>query len=300
MGFEDNEISFPDALPRYVDEFADRFEADYAGPSDRYRVTAQLALGHGITVFYAHVDERDEHLLLPLGGEESDPAEVRRLENVVRDFAGPNAAAVAGAFRTHLQATYERIRTVEGSAFFLGCQYAPALGGQPTMVLQAYPNPASESLSVGYTPKHANDVEDLEACIAKNVPTATVEDYVGRLVYRIDSAIYDERVARNVVEDLDRSTLEALGFRPQTTKPLPRSLHPTYGGTDAELWQVPASTAGWVAGSNGFLRVWHLPDGTGVIDPVGLDEPHEDVAAETKARLTTPTSLPGVKSHGKP
>lgn len=287
MGFEDNAVSCPDALSRYVDGFADRFGADYTGPSDRYRVTAQLAIGHGITLFYAHVTERDEHLLLRFGDEESDPAELRRLENVIRGFDGPDPGAVAEAFRGHLQASYDRIHTVDGSVLFLPCQYAPALGGQPTMVLQAYANPASESLSVGYTSKHTDDIEHLEGCISKNVPTTTVEDYVDRLLYRIDSAVYDERIARRVIEGIDRSRLEACGFRQQTTKSIPKSIHPEYGGTDGELWQVPASNAGWVEGSNGFVRVWRLPDGTAIIDPVGLDGPHEEAVAETKDRLPT-------------
>lgn len=287
MGFEDNSVSFPDALPRYVAEFADRFEGDYAGPCERYRVTAHLAVDHGITVFYAHVTDRDEHLLLRFGDEESDQTELRRLANVIRGFAGPNAGDVAGAFRTHLQANYDRIHPVSGSVLFLRCQYAPALGGPPTMVLQAYANPASESLSVGYTSKHTDDVGTLVSCIGKNVPAATLEDYVDRLTYRIDSAMYDDRIARTVIEEVAQSSLEACGFRHQTTKPLPQSLHPEYAGTEAELWQIPASTAGWVAGSNGFVRIWRLPDGPGIVDPVGLDGPDEEAVAETKSRLTT-------------
>ena len=292
MGFEDNSVSFPDALPQYVAEFADRFEADYAGPSERYHVTGQLATGHGFTVFYAHVRERDEHFLLPFGDEGSDQTELRRLENVIRGLEGPNAGEVAEAFRSHLRTSYDRIRAVDGVVFVLRCQYAPALGGQPTMILQAYANPASESLSVGYTPRNTDDVRELEAGIAKNVPTATVEAYVDRLVYRIDAAMRDERVARRVVEDVERDALAALGFREQTTKPLPRSLHPERAGADAALWQAPASNVDWVPGSSGFVRVWRLEDGTGIVDPVGLDGPAAEAVAETKSRLDNPAVKP--------
>lgn len=286
MGFEDNAVSFPDALPRYVDEFGERFEAEYDGPVDRYSVTAELAVGHGVTVLYAHVDERDEHVLLPFGDEESDPAEVRRLQEVIRGFAGPSAEAVADAFRTHLRTSYDRIRPVDGTVLFLRCQYAPALGGQPTLVLQAYANPVSESLSVGYTPMHTDDTGDLEGCIAKNVPTKTVEAFVDRLVYRIDSAMYEERVAKRVVERVGRERLAALGFREQTSKPLPRSLHPEHGETEATLWQAPASSVEWVSGSSGFVRVWRLADGTGIVDPVGLGDQQAEAVAATKSRLT--------------
>lgn len=287
MAYEDNEITFPDALPRYVDEFADRFERDYTGPSDQYRVTAQLALGHGLTVFYAHVKEEDEHFLLPFGDDESDPAEISRIENVITAFAGPNASDVAKVFRSHLQSTYDRVQTVEGRVLFLPCQYAPATGGRPTMVLQAYANPASESLSVGPTPRNTDAVQDLESCIAKNVPKDTVEDYVDQLVYRIDTAIYEEQVEQNVVEGINRSTLEMLGFRHQTTKPVPEPLHPEYGDVEAELWQVPASKAAWADGSTGFVRVWRLPDDIGIIDPVNLDGPHDEEVAATKVQLTS-------------
>lgn len=286
MGFEDNEISFPDALPRYVDEFADQFADGYTGPIDQYRITASLAVDHGVTVFYAHVDEQDQHFLLPLGDEESDSEELDRIEAVIRGFAGPDAAEVAETFRTHVHATYDRIETVSGAALFLPCQYAPRLGGQPTVVLQAYANPVSESLSVGFTPRRTNDVEGLLDCISKNVPATTVEDYVSRLVYRIDAAISDDLLSRNVVEELDQTALEALGFRQQTTKLVPESVHPEYGGTEAELWQTPAGNADWVEGSTGFIRIWRLPDDTGVVDPVNLDGPHEDDVAETKRRLT--------------
>lgn len=287
MGFEDNAISFPDALPRYVDDFGDRFEASYTGPCDRYRVSARLAIDHGLTVFYAHVPDRDVHFLLPFGDEESDPDELRRLERVVQGFDGPNATRVADAFRTHLETTYDRLHSVSGSVLFLRCQYASAVGGQPTMVLQAYANPASDSLSVGYTAKRTDDADALETCIAKNVPTATVEDYVDRLVYRLESTIYDERITRRVVENLQRETLATLGFRRQTTKPLPQVLHPDYDGVDADLWQLPAGTADWVDGSTGFVRVWHLPDGTAIVEPVNLDESDADVTAATTDRLTT-------------
>lgn len=285
MGFEDNEITFPDALPRYVDEFVDRFAADYTGPLERYQVTTQLAIDHGVTVFYAHVSERDEHLLLPFGGEESDPAELSRLETVIRGFTCPDPSDVAAAFQTHLQERYDRVETVTGSVLFLRCQYAPRLGGQPTLVLQVYENPASESLSVGYTPRQTDDPQDLEACIAKNVPEPTVADYVDRLVYRVDTAISEELRSRNVVEGVDRAGLDAHGFREQTTKPVPESLHPEYGGDEAELWQVPASNADWVEGSNGFIRIWRLPDDTGVVDPINLDGVHEEETEETKRRL---------------
>lgn len=287
MGFEDNEISFPDALPRYVDEFAARFETGYTGPCEQYRVRARLAVDHGVTVFYAHVDERDRHLLLPLGGDDSDPAEVRRLETVTQLFSGPQATDAAETFRAHLQSNYDVTQRVEGRVCFLPCQYTPALGGQPTMILQAYANPASESLSVGYTPDSADDIEALESCLSKNVPADAVPDFVDRLVYRIDSAIYEDRVARNLVEGVDQSTLEALDFRQQTTKPLPSSLHPEYGDTEAELWQLPAGNAVWVDGSNGFVRVWRLPDRTGIVEPVDLDGRHEEEVAATKTRLTS-------------
>lgn len=287
MGFEDNEISFPDALPRYVEELAARFETGYTGPCEQHRVRAWLAVDHGVTVFYAHVDERDRHLLLPLGGDESDPEEVRRLETVTQCFSGPDATDAAEAFRTHLRSNYDLTRRVEGRVLFLPCQYAPALGGQPTMVLQAYANPASDSLAVGYTPIDADDVEALEACIAKNVPADSVPDFVDRLVYRIDTAVYEDRVARNLIEGIDQSTLQALGFRQQTTKPLPSSLHPEYGETEAELWQLPAGNAVWVDGSSGFVRVWRLPDRTGIIDLVDLDGQREEEVAATKTRLTS-------------
>lgn len=297
MGYDDNAVSYPDALSRYVDEFADRFEANYTGPCERYGVTARLALGHGITVFYARVEERDEHLLLPLGGEESDPAEVRRLQNAVRGFAGPQAERVADALESHLETTYDRIETVEGYAFFLRCPYAPALGGQPTLVLQAYPNPASASLSVGPTPKHTDDPDDLEACIAKGTPTASVEDYVDRLVHRVDAAVEEELLARRVVDRVDRSPLETLGFRRQTAKPVPDSLHPEHAGKEGELWQMPASKADWVTGSNGFVRLWRLPDGTGLVDPVGLDEADGDPVTATASRLTTAAGTAGGESR---
>jgi hypothetical protein len=287
MGFEDNAVSAADALPRYVDEFGDRFEASYAGPIDRYRPTAHLAVDHGVTVFYAHVSELDEHLLLPLGDDDSDPAEVRRLEAVVRGLAGPNAADVAETLLTHLRTNYDRVERVDASVLRCRCQYAPALGGQPTMLLQAYANPASASLSVGYTPKHTDEPEDLEACVAKNVPTPTVEDYVDRLVYHIDAAIHEERIARPVIEEVGRDALAAHGFRRQTTKPVPESLHPEYGAADAELWQLPASNADWVDGSEGFLRIWRLSDGTGVVDPVTLEGSHEEAVTATTSRVTT-------------
>lgn len=287
MAYEDNEITFPDSLPRYVDEFADRFERDYTGPCDQYRVTAHLAVGHGLTVFYAHVEDADEHFLLPFGDEDSDPAEIDRLESVVQGFASPNATDVAEAFQSHLQSTYDELQTVEGSVLFLPCQYAPVFGGRPTLVLQAYANPLSESLSVGFTPRHTEEVEDLEACISKNVPKDTVADYIDQLVYRIDTAIYEEQVDQKVVEGISRSTLEALGFRQQTTKPVPEPLHPEYGDVEAELWQVPASKATWADGSTGFVRIWRLPDDIGIIDPVNLDGPHDEEVAATRLQLTS-------------
>jgi hypothetical protein len=292
MGFADNAVSFPDALPRYVEAFGDRFEDGYTGACDRYDVAARLAVGRGLTVFYAHVPDRDEHLLLPLGDEESDPTERRRLESVRRGFAGPKAAEVAGALQTHLETAYDRVRTVDGCACFLRCPYAPALGGQPTMILQAYANPESASLSVGPTSRHADDADELAACIAKQVPKATVEDYVDRLVSRVDAAVRDDLIDRNVIETVERPTLEARGFRRQTTKPVPQALHPEHGGCDADLWQVPASTADWVPGSNGFVRLWRLPDGTGLVDPVGVDGSDADAVDATASRLDAAPEVP--------
>lgn len=286
MGFEDHAVSVVDALPRYVDEFADRFEATYTGPVDRHHVTATLAVDRGITVFYAGVSDLNEQLLLPLGDDNSDPDEVARLESVVRGLSGPNATDVAEAFLTHVRTTYERVESVDGVVFRCPCRYASTLGGQPTMLLQAYANPASASLTVGYTPKHTDDVENLEGCIAKDVPAPTVADHVDRLVHRIDTAIHEARIERRVVEAVDRSALEARGFRRQTTGTAPESLHPEHGGTDAVLWQVPASNADWVSGAKGFVRLWRLADGTALVEPVDLDGSHDEAVTATTAELS--------------
>lgn len=286
MGYEDNEISVPGCLPEYVAGFADRFPDEYAGPIEGYPVSARLATGYGLTVFYAHVEETGDHFLLPFGSEDSDPGEVQRLDAVVDGLAGPRAPEVARTFRAHLDATYDQVVTVDGIVFRLECQYAPAIGGRPTLVLQAYANPASDSLSVGYTARSTDEPADLEACIAKNVPKDTVEDYVDQVLYRVDTAIYEERVALKELEEIDRQTLDAHGFREQTVKPVPRSLHPEYGGRDAELWQLPAGTAPWVEGATGFVRIWRLPDDTGIVEPLNLAGDDRTEIEATKERLS--------------
>lgn len=286
MGYEDNKISVPECLPEYVAGFADRFPVEHRGPIEQYQVSARLATGHGLTVFSSHVEETGDHFLLPFGSEDSDPGEVQRLEAVVDGLAGPRASEVARVFRRHVDATYDQVVTVEGIVFLLECQYAPAIGGRPTLVLQAYANPASESLSVGYTARSTDDPADLETCIAKNVSKDTLEDYVDQVLYRVDTAIYEERIALRELEEVDRQTLDAHGFREQTVKPVPRSLHPKYGGTDAELWQLPASKASWADGATGFVRIWRLPDGTGIIEPLNLTGDDRAEIEATKEHLS--------------
>lgn len=66
-----------------------------------------------------------------------------------------------------------------------------------------------------------------------------------------------------IEKDADRHTIAAdlrkmleqdADFRHETTKPLPKGIHPKY--TEAELWQKSASRIDYMDESQGFLQVW--------------------------------------------
>lgn len=142
--------------------------------------------------------------------------------------------------------------------------YQPQLGNRPRANLGICHEPGNDRIVSGIsgTPRIREDeiLEDTD----KIVPEKNLEKFVSRTVRTVNSQIEDEADRHTITADVHEQLDRDPNFRHETTKPLPKGIHPKYTDTPAELWQKPASKVEYMDGSQGFLQIWIPVDEEGI------------------------------------
>lgn len=92
--------------------------------------------------------------------------------------------------------------------------------------------------------------------VDKIVPDKNLEKFVSRTVRAVNAKIEEDADRHTIDADIRDRLNRDPDFRHETTKPLPKGIHPNYTETEAELWQKPASRVEYMDGSQGFLQIW--------------------------------------------
>lgn len=161
------------------------------------------------------------------------------------------------ALRASLRNYYGVYRPLEQMALLgLRDTYLPQGRPRPRANLGICYNPEDDHIISGMsgTPRlrEAEILEDAD----KIVPDKSFEKFISKTLWTLNTRI-EEDADRHMIEADVWEILEAdPAFRYETTKPLPRGIHPMYTDTDADLWQKPASSVESMNGSQGFLQIW--------------------------------------------
>ena len=171
-------------------------------------------------------------------------------------------------FKTLLQTHYDVYQELEIARLLeIPDTYLPQLGERPRVNLGICHEPGTDQVVSGISAVPRLQEQDIVKDIDKLVPDDDLEKFISRTVWLVNTQI-EEKADRHTIEtDIQHLLDTDPDFRFETTKPLPKGIHPAYTGTDAELWQKPASRVHYMDGSQGFLQIWiPVDEGITLID----------------------------------
>jgi len=183
-------------------------------------------------------------------------------------------------FKALLREQYDTYRELEIARLLeLPDTYLPQLGQRPRANLGFCHEPGDDRIVTGASGTPRPREQEIFDDIDKIVPDGSIEEFVSRTAWMVNQQIEADADKHTIDADV-RERLEAdPDFRRETTKPLPKGIHPQYTGSEAELWQKPASRVEHMDGSQGFLRVW-IPvdgDGTALVDATAGEYDREEI-----------------------
>ncbi|MFC4451117.1 hypothetical protein [Halorussus aquaticus] len=134
--------------------------------------------------------------------------------------------------------------------------YRPQVGERPRLNLGICYNPEDDRVVSGVSGIPRPHEQDIFDDAAKIVPDKNLEKFITRTVQKVHTQV-EEKADRHMISADIRTVLEDdPDFSLETTKPLPKGIHPKYTEHEAELWQKPASRVEYIEGSQGFLQIW--------------------------------------------
>lgn len=197
------------------------------------------------------------------------------------------------ALKALLRKEYDIYREIENATVLeLPDTYLPQLGERPRAVLGFYHNPDDDKIVSGMSGIPPHREGDIIEDVDKLVPDKSIEKFVSRTVRNVQERV-EEEAERHTISAEVRDVLEQDDdFRHETSKPLPKGINPKYTGTEAELWQKPASHVEYMDGSQGFLQVW-LPtdDDVALVDATAGDYDREAIVDEVRKEIETDVAV---------
>lgn len=202
-------------------------------------------------------------------------------------FLSPSKQAMPN-FKKLLQKYYDEYRELEvAKVLEIRDTYLPKLGKQPRVNVGFCHEPEEDYIISGVSGSPRVREPEIIEDIDKIVPEKSLEKLVSQSVWNVNTQIKEDAdrhtIATNIRNQLDQDS----DFRCETTKQLPSGIHPNYTGTDAELWQKPASRVDFMDGSQGFLRLW-IPvadDDITLIDVTAGEYDRERIVDEIKEQF---------------
>lgn len=161
------------------------------------------------------------------------------------------------AFKALLRKHYGVYRELEIATLLeLPDTYLPQIGERPRANFGICYNPEDDRIILGISGTPRLREPDIFEDIDKLVPDRTFEKFVTHTIQTINTRIEEEADRHMISADVSGLLEQDEDFRYETTKPLPKGIHPKYTDTKAELWQKPASRVVCMDGSQGFLQIW--------------------------------------------
>lgn len=160
-------------------------------------------------------------------------------------------------FKALLRKQYDVYRELEIARLLeLPDTYLPQLGDRPRAQIGFCHEPGEDQIFSGLSGSPRRLEREIFDDVDKLVPEKDLEKFISRTIQAVNEQVEAEAdrhcIDRNIRPRLERDD----DFRLETTKSLPKGIHPQYTGTEAELWQKPASKVDFIDGSQGFLQVW--------------------------------------------
>ncbi len=228
--------AFRDRCPEFTEQTVEEVIFVDEGPID-YLVWFALEDYEHHTFFY-HDDDPNPHVLQ-------------------RFIAFSPSEGEMPKFKTLLRKQYATYRELEIARLLeLPDVYKPQIGQRPRAQFGVCHEPGDDRIVSGIsgTPRVMEDeiFEDID----KIVPDKNLEKFVSRTVRSVNSRIEEDADRHTITEDVRGRLDRDSDFRRETTKALPKGIHPNYTDAPAELWQKPASKVEYMDGSQGFLQIW--------------------------------------------
>lgn len=119
--------------------------------------------------------------------------------------------------------------------------YQPQLGERPRANFSICHEPGTDRIVSGFSGVPRVREQEILEDVDKIVPDKTLEKFISRTVRTVNTQIKENADRHTITADIQPRLEEDPDFRQETTKPLPKGIHPKYTDTEAELWQKPAS-----------------------------------------------------------
>lgn len=134
--------------------------------------------------------------------------------------------------------------------------YQPQLGERPRANFGVCHEPGDDRIVSGISGTPRIREQEIFEDVDKIVPDKTLEKFISRTVRTVNTRIEEDADRHTITADIRERLETDPNFRQETTKPLPKGIHPKYTDEPAELWQKPASKVDYMDGSQGFLQIW--------------------------------------------
>ncbi|WP_101296113.1 hypothetical protein [Halegenticoccus soli] len=160
-------------------------------------------------------------------------------------------------FKTFLREHYSVYRELETVRLLeLPDTYLPQLGDRPRANLGVCHEPSSDRIVFGLSCEPRIQEQEILEDADKIVPAKNLEKFVSQAIQSVHTQIKEDADRHTIAANVRKQLEQDPDFRYETTKSIPKGIHPKYTGEAAELWQKPASRVDYMVGSQGFLQIW--------------------------------------------
>jgi len=154
------------------------------------------------------------------------------------------------------KSTLRELETETARLLELPDSYMPQLGERPRATIGFCHEPEEDQIVSGVNALPVRQRPDILDDVAKIVPDDDIESFIEKTVWEVNRKIEEDADRHTITTDIREELKADPDFRQETTKPLPKGIHPKYTNDESVLWQKPASTVDFMEGSQGFLQIW--------------------------------------------
>ncbi|MFC7216173.1 hypothetical protein ACFQO4_19100 [Saliphagus sp. GCM10025334] len=160
-------------------------------------------------------------------------------------------------FKSFLQQNYETYTDLNNTVLLeIRDTYLPQMGERPRANIGICHNPLDDRIVSGVSGIPRRQEQEIFDDMDKIVPDRTFEKFITSTVQTLQTEIEEEADRHTISGEIRDILQQDRGFTLETTKELPKGIHPQYTGEEADLWQKPVSRVDYMDGAQGFLQIW--------------------------------------------